>query len=85
MMSDSNSSAVQTQRKGWRERNSNGRNCLDEYGVLVECQSPPGFVLTDVDMPAGWQGLLHPEQDEYVARAVLHTHVFDPSLSDPDA
>lgn len=92
-MSDPDSSAAQTARKQWRLRNSDGKFCLDEMGERVLCQSPPAWTYTDVDLPnVGFSDAArtthYPAGDivsEYDAHAVLHTHVYDPSLSDPDA
>jgi hypothetical protein len=97
-MSDPNSSAVQEQRKAWQQRNSDQKRCMDEYGHLEPCYSPPAWEYTDVDLPdVGFSdaartmtvvqadGSTSTIESEYDAHAVLHQHVFDPSLSDPDA
>jgi hypothetical protein len=79
------SSALATARKQWRERNGSGRFCLDEAGNRVEYQSPPTWDLIDGPLPAGAQTNPNAEPNEYVSRSVLHRHVYDPTLVDPDA
>lgn len=92
------SSALAEARKAWRERNSDQKRCMDEAGNLVECYAPPSFVLTDVELSdVGFSEAVRtttypadattttPVVSDYEAHAVLHTHVFDPALEDPDA
>ena len=78
------SSELSKARKAWRERNSSGKNCYDEAGELVECQPPPSFALSDVDLPAGMpaENRNVDEDSEYQRRAVKHEHVW--GVEDPD-
>jgi hypothetical protein len=86
------SSAEDAARKSWRMRNSDGNRGWDEVGNLVAAQSPPSFDLTDADLPDTQERLPESfdtstgEQDtDHVGRAVVHEHVWDTGLVDPDA
>lgn len=90
---DRQSSVYYAARKAYQQRNSDGKDCYDEFGQLVTCQSPPSFTFTDAAMPPEGLGdssvnryLSDPNPDsEYQRRVILQRHVYDPAISDPDA
>jgi hypothetical protein len=78
--------------KAWHQRNSDGLNSFGETGELERTQSPPGFDLVEYeDDTASFAGLqfpvgrMTPDDTGYSAMVVRHTHLYDPSLEDPDA
>lgn len=69
--------------KAWLQRNSDGFNTFsDELGRLERTQSPPGFDEAEHALPPGTRTLTTPD-DPTLARAIRHTHVYDPSLVEP--
>jgi hypothetical protein len=86
------SSADDAAAKAWRMRNSDGNRGWDEVGNLVATQPPPSFDLTDEDLP-DMQERLPASVDtstgvadtDHLGRAVVHEHVWDTGLVDPDA
>ena len=80
---DTGSSAYALAKKTWQQRNSDGKFCYDEQGVLVRCQNPPGWTFTDAAMPAGMSDDWASDA-EYAAHVVLVEHVWDSDVSNPD-
>lgn len=76
--------ADQQAAKAWRLRNSDGRHSWGDERMTSDSQriqSPPGFTLTDDELPPGTVRLTTPD-DSDLGRAVRHTHVW--SVEEPD-